>query len=199
MKINKKFFSAREYLSFIFLLTATFIFVGNINIVNAQMGVAGSTCSMPGIQDTCGEGLVCGTDLKCKVPGVPDTAPPPDTSTKLPGANPAWCNNDPNLVYQNGICVPKNNPFGTTGLTGTSTLTDFILQVMKILLTFSGVIATLILIVGGFWYITSAGNEEQAEKGKKAIINAIIGLVVIILAYAIVTIISGTLLADNFK
>ena len=38
---------------------------------------------------------------------------------------------------------------------------------------------------------TSAGNEEQSEKGKKILINSVIGLVVIILASAIVRIIAG--------
>jgi hypothetical protein len=47
------------------------------------------------------------------------------------------------------------------------------------------------LIVGGFWYITSAGNEEQAEKGKTAITNAIIGVIVVLLSYAVVTVIGA--------
>jgi hypothetical protein len=62
---------------------------------------------------------------------------------------------------------------------------------IQILINFSGVVAVLFLIVGGFFYLTSAGNEEQSEKGKKILINSVIGLVVIILASAIVRIIAG--------
>ena len=51
----------------------------------------------------------------------------------------------------------------------------------------------IFLMVGGFWYLSSAGNEEQAEKGQKTITNSIIGLVVIIMAYAIVRIVAGLL------
>lgn len=51
-------------------------------------------------------------------------------------------------------------------------------------------IAVLFLIIGGFWYITSAGNEETAEKGKGTAINAIIGIVIIILSYVIVNVVS---------
>jgi uncharacterized membrane protein YwzB len=52
-------------------------------------------------------------------------------------------------------------------------------------------VAVLFLIIGGFWYITSAGNEETAEKGKGTAINAIIGIVIIILSYVIINVISS--------
>jgi uncharacterized membrane protein len=65
--------------------------------------------------------------------------------------------------------------------------------VIRTLINFAGVVTVVFLIIGGFFYLTSAGNEEQSEKGKKIIINSIIGLVVIILAYAIVSIIGSVL------
>lgn len=164
----------------------------------SQPGVAGSSCSTPGLQDTCGEGLICNQNLKCAVPGVPDTRVPSDASTKIPGPNPAWCNNDPNLEYSNGVCLPKSDFFAKSGIAGSSSLSELMLKIIQLLLTFAGIIGVLILVVGGFWYLTSAGNDEQAEKGKKAIMNAIIGLVVVILAYAIVTVISSTLITDKF-
>jgi len=52
-------------------------------------------------------------------------------------------------------------------------------------------VAVLFLIIGGFWYITSAGNEETAEKGKNTAINAIIGIVMIILSYVIVNVVAN--------
>ena len=52
-------------------------------------------------------------------------------------------------------------------------------------------IAVLFLIIGGFWYITSAGNEETAEKGKNTAVNAIIGIIIIVLAYVIINVIAG--------
>lgn len=52
-------------------------------------------------------------------------------------------------------------------------------------------VAVLFLIIGGFWYITSAGNEETAEKGKGTAINAIIGIVIIILSYVIINVVSN--------
>lgn len=58
-----------------------------------------------------------------------------------------------------------------------------------ILLYIAGPLAVLFLIIGGFWYITSGGNEEQAEKGKKTIFNALIGIVIVVLSYVIVSVI----------
>lgn len=58
-------------------------------------------------------------------------------------------------------------------------------------------IAVLFLIIGGFWYITSAGNEETAEKGKGTAINAIIGIVIIILSYVIINVVSNLVTNTN--
>jgi putative copper export protein len=48
-------------------------------------------------------------------------------------------------------------------------------------------VAVIYLIYGGFLYITSAGNEESAEKGKNAIVYSLIGIVVIVLSFVIVS------------
>lgn len=49
--------------------------------------------------------------------------------------------------------------------------------------------AVIVLIYGGFLYITSAGNAANAEKGRTAITNALIGVVIIVLSYIIVQIV----------
>lgn len=56
--------------------------------------------------------------------------------------------------------------------------------------TFAGTFAVLFIIIGGFYYMTSAGNEERAGKGKKMLTWAAIGLAVIVLAFTIVTVVS---------
>ncbi|HYV33379.1 MAG TPA: hypothetical protein VE973_00830, partial [Candidatus Limnocylindria bacterium] len=74
---------------------------------------------------------------------------------------------------------------------GTSTVNGLIVTIIGWLLSISFGLAVLFLIIGGFRYITSAGNEESAEAGKKTIINAIIGIVIIILSYVIVSVIAN--------
>ncbi len=86
---------------------------------------------------------------------------------------------------------------GGTNLPNDTSLSGFILKIINIALTVAGLIAVLFLIIGGFRYITSAGNEETAESAKKIIINAIIGVVVIILSFVIVRVISNALVNNN--
>ncbi len=83
-----------------------------------------------------------------------------------------------------------------TGLPCDTSLSQFIIKIINIALSVAGLIAVLFLIIGGFRYITSAGNEETAEQAKKIITNAIIGIVVIILSFVIVRVISSAL-ANN--
>lgn len=56
-------------------------------------------------------------------------------------------------------------------------------------LAISFIAAVIVLIYGGFLYITSAGNADNATKGKTAIMNALIGIVIIVLSYIIVQIV----------
>ena len=80
---------------------------------------------------------------------------------------------------------------GNTGLPEDANITEFILRIINILLGVVGLIAVLFLIIGGFRYITAGGNEETAESGKKTIINAIIGIIIVILSFVIVRVISN--------
>jgi hypothetical protein len=56
-------------------------------------------------------------------------------------------------------------------------------------LTLAFLLAVIFLIYGGFQYIASAGNADMATKGRTTIVNAVIGIVVIVLSYTIVQIV----------
>jgi hypothetical protein len=58
-------------------------------------------------------------------------------------------------------------------------------------LAFLGFLATLMIIYGGILYVTAAGNEENAKKGKTIIMYAAVGIIIILLSYAIVNTILG--------
>lgn len=49
-----------------------------------------------------------------------------------------------------------------------------------------GILAILMIVVGGFQYVTSRGDEEQVAKGKQTLQWAIMGLVTTLLAYVLV-------------
>lgn len=63
---------------------------------------------------------------------------------------------------------------------------DAILDVINFLLTFVGIIAVAFIIYAGFLMLTAAGNEEQIESGKKIIIWASVGIIVILFSWVII-------------
>lgn len=60
-------------------------------------------------------------------------------------------------------------------------------RLIKVVLQLLGLILVVLLIVGGFMWMTSGGNEEKIKKAKGIITSAVVGLVIIILAYTIAT------------
>jgi len=92
--------------------------------------------------------------------------------------------------------LPCDSSSGLNCNAGT-TVNGLIRTVINWLLGIAFAVAVLFLIIGGFWYITSAGNEEQAEKGKSTAVNAIIGIVIIILSYVIISVVSNFVANPN--
>ncbi len=74
-----------------------------------------------------------------------------------------------------------------------NTFAGLLLFLINLALGIVGTLAIAFIIYGGFQYITSRGDEEQASAGKKTLTNAIIGLVIVILSYTIVTVIYSAL------
>lgn len=98
---------------------------------------------------------------------------------------------------KSNLCLPPSALCTGEGISCSSSISELIVRVIKILLTLSGMVSVLFVILGGFWYMTSGGNEEQAEKGKSTLTNFFLGLVLILMAYAIVTIVNTIVTAGK--
>ncbi len=73
-----------------------------------------------------------------------------------------------------------------------------IVKVTRWILSFVALLATILIIYGGFTWMTAAGSEEKVSSAKKIIQAAIIGLVIVLLAWAIVSfVIEGILKASS--
>ncbi len=84
---------------------------------------------------------------------------------------------------QKGECLPLENP-----LQGDTTDVTVILGwLIKAALGLMGSLALFMLIWGGFQWLTSAGNSERVEAGTQTMVWAVIGLVVVLSSYVIVT------------
>ena len=75
-----------------------------------------------------------------------------------------------------------------------TTLSDIwivIANVVRILVALGGVFAVIFIIVGGIFYIISAGDPTQTKRAKEIIKQAITGLVIMLLAYPVITFIAS--------
>jgi len=58
-------------------------------------------------------------------------------------------------------------------------------KIINIMLGAVGTIVVILFIYSGFLWMTAAGNEEKITKAKRILANAIIGTVIVVMAYAI--------------
>jgi hypothetical protein len=85
----------------------------------------------------------------------------------------------------------QNSPAGSTDLG------QLILVIIQLGLLVAASVAVIFLMLGAYRYVVSRGNEEETENAKKTMTHAIFGLIVIVLAYAIVRIITEILLGGT--
>lgn len=81
---------------------------------------------------------------------------------------------------------------------GTRAVSMIIADIALVLIQISGVIAIYFIVNSGLTYVKAFGRDEELQKAKKSMIWALVGLIVIISAYAIVqNVIRITLTVDE--
>ena len=60
-----------------------------------------------------------------------------------------------------------------------------ITTIFNFVITIGAIIFVILFLVGGIQYLTAAGDTEATGKAKKILVDAIIGLVIILAAWAI--------------
>ncbi|MEK7856952.1 MAG: pilin [Acidobacteriota bacterium] len=60
-------------------------------------------------------------------------------------------------------------------------------RIIRIALGFLGIILLCLILYGGYLWMMAGGNEEQIGTAKRVLTNAVIGLIIILSAWAIVT------------
>lgn len=76
---------------------------------------------------------------------------------------------------------------------GDDDLKTFIKDLVNSLLYVLGAVCVIVIIIAGIFYATSSGNSAQVEKAKNTILYSVVGLIVALLAYAIINWVLGTL------
>lgn len=72
----------------------------------------------------------------------------------------------------------------STGL-GQQDPRETVANVIKIALSFLGIVAVVIVLWGGILWMTAAGNSDKVDQAKKVLFSGLIGLIIILSAYAV--------------
>ena len=70
-------------------------------------------------------------------------------------------------------------------------LEQYIADITNMLLFIIGAISVIVVIVGGLKYVTSDGDPGKIKGAKDTILYAVVGIVIAVLAYAIVNFVLG--------
>lgn len=73
---------------------------------------------------------------------------------------------------------------GNAGLGNTDLITG-VTSIIRVAMGFLGIIAVVIILLGGFKWMTAAGDDKKIGDAKKLIYSGIVGLVIILSAFAI--------------
>lgn len=71
------------------------------------------------------------------------------------------------------------------GFSETTDISTIIAAIISALLGLVGIVFFILIIYGGLRWMTASGNEENIKKARKLIINAVIGLAIVMAAYSI--------------
>lgn len=149
-----------------------------------------------------------GTSGVLKCDNVTSPSPSPTTTTQTPTPTPTGGGGGTSTPTTPGATT--STPGSTTTSNGgisTSTellpekpaklpdvdVTALVNRIIQIIFAVGQIAFVIVFLIGGVMFITSVGNEQQAERSKKLLLYAIIGMVVLFAAWGIAEFIIGQL------
>jgi len=89
-----------------------------------------------------------------------------------------------NFAEESGLEQTSNAAGYDTG-SAAKPLESYITNIITVILSLLGVIFMGLMIYAGITWMTAQGNQEKATKAKELLIEAIIGLIIVLAAYAV--------------
>jgi hypothetical protein len=74
--------------------------------------------------------------------------------------------------------------YETSGL-GNNDPRSIAANIINIILGFLGILAVVLILFGGFKWMTAAGNEDKVAEAKKLLVAGVVGMIIILAAYAL--------------
>ena len=75
--------------------------------------------------------------------------------------------------------------FGTSTGLSTRDVRDVVGRIINVAMGLLGIVAVVIILAGGFIWMTAGGAEDKIEKAKGLIFSGVIGLAIILTSYAL--------------
>lgn len=93
--------------------------------------------------------------------------------------------------------IELDEQFGADAGIATDDLPSFVSTMIRWILGIIGVLLVALFVYGGVLYATSAGNEDRVETGKRVMIYAIIGTVIVFAAFVVSDFVISALLSTS--
>ncbi|HVO86165.1 MAG TPA: pilin [Candidatus Binatia bacterium] len=86
--------------------------------------------------------------------------------------------------------VDKSSTCQTASSTTDNPVVDAIQTTTSVVALLAGIVAVIMIIIGGFQIVISGGSTEAVTNGRKKVVNSMIGLVIVSLAWSIIRLIT---------
>jgi hypothetical protein len=97
-----------------------------------------------------------------------------------------------------GLISPSDQPGAIGDVTrNEGDIRELTKTILNFFLGFLGFVATIMVIYGGGLYVVSAGNDESVGKAKKILLYAVIGIIIILISFALINTILGAATGDT--
>ena len=74
---------------------------------------------------------------------------------------------------------------------------ELLVNILRYLWMFSAVVAVLVVLWGAFQFVTAAGDPAKAESARKTIWSGLIGVIIVVVAYAFVRVFARTIFGEE--
>lgn len=99
------------------------------------------------------------------------------------------------LILAAGLTYPQVSLPNKSG--SADPLVEVLISLMQLLISLVGILAVLAFVISGIFYLTSAGDEDRMERGKRGMIYAVVGLVISVASFIILTAIYNWLVGEK--
>jgi hypothetical protein len=106
----------------------------------------------------------------------------------------------PAPAFAQGACANLDESFQKYGVKEFPNLPKYcaigplVQKIFNVALTLVASFAIIMIMIGGYYYMTARGNETQAAKGRKTALYALAGLAVVLLSVTIVNVVINAIL-----